>query len=97
MIETLKRHWIPIALFSLVPITSCTLISEVDRGKIDEKRPDASGGASGSGATGGSGGSSGADGTGGTAGTAGAGGSDDGPMSNDDASDDGDTDDAAED
>jgi hypothetical protein len=82
MIESLRRHWIPIVLFSLVPISSCTLISEVDRGLIDDGPPDASGGAGGTGA---SGGSSGTDGTGGTSGT---GGTNDAPTSNDDATDD---------
>jgi len=90
MIESLKRHWIAVALFSLVPISSCTLISEVDRGLIDDKPPDASGGASGSGGSGGRGGSS------GTAGSGGSAGSNDAPTSNDDASDDA-TDDADED
>ena len=80
MIESLRRHWIAVALFSLVPISSCTLISEVDRGLIDEGRPDASGGTSGSAGSGGSGGSS------GTAGSAGTGGANDAPTSNDDAS-----------
>jgi len=78
MIESLKRHWIPIALFSLVPITSCTLISEVDRGLIDDGPPDASGGAAGTGARGGSSG---------TGGTGGSGGSNDAPTSNDAAED----------
>jgi hypothetical protein len=89
MIESLRRHWIAVALFALVPISSCTLISEVDRGLIDEGRPDASGGTSGGG-SGGSGGSS------GTAGSGGTGGSNDAPTSNDDAANDA-TDDAQED
>jgi len=82
MIESLKRHWIAIALFSLVPISSCTLISEVDRGLIDDNAPDANAGTSGSG---GSGGSSGTGGTSGTSGTSGTGGSNDAPTSNNDA------------
>jgi hypothetical protein len=93
MIETLRRHWIAIALFSLVPISSCTLISEVDRGLIDDGTPDAAAGVSGAG---GSGGSAGSAGTGGSSGTAGTGGSSDAPTSNDDASDDA-ADDADED
>jgi hypothetical protein len=82
MIETLKRYVIPIALFSLVPISSCTLIAEVDRGLINEGQPDASpGGTAGSAGAGGSGGTDGSGGTtggtngsGGTAGSAGTGG-----------------------
>jgi hypothetical protein len=95
MIESLRRHWIAVALFSLVPISSCTLISEVDRGLIEthDRPPDASGGASGSGGSSGRGGSSGTNGSGGTGGSAG---SNDAPTSNDDASDDA-ADDADED
>ena len=84
MLERLKRHWISIALFFLIPISSCTLISEVDRGLIDDGTPDAAG------ATGGRGGSAGSSGTNGTGGSSG---TDDAPTSNDSASDD--TDDAA--
>jgi len=87
MIESLKRHWIAVALFSLVPISSCTLISEVDRGLIDDNTPDSSAGASGS---------AGSAGTSGSAGSGGGAGSNDAPTSNDDASDFA-TDDADED
>ena len=93
MIESLRRHWIAVALFSLVPISSCTLITEVDRGLIDDNAPDSSAGTSGSG---GSAGSAGSGGSSGTAGSGGSAGSNDAPTSNDDASDDA-ADDADED